>query len=173
MLPLLPLRVYDTRPDSTTKSTVITILVAGLVAGTIDIGAAALIYGIGPKDILLNVAGGLLGASVFHGGILIAVLGLVLQWAMSILIAGIYAGIAHFLSILKRYWVIGGAAYGIVVFFVMNYVVVPLSAWHRWPHFTASLLSENLTAMLLFGLIVAFYNRTPVRGRRDAGKPAP
>ena len=44
-----------------------------------------------------------------------------------------------------------------IIFFVMNYAVVPLSAWARWPHFTADKFAENLLAMLLFGLIVAFF----------------
>jgi len=42
----------------------------------------------------------------------------------------------------------------------MNYVVVPLSAWARWPHFTPHTFAANMAAMLLFGLIVAFFART-------------
>jgi hypothetical protein len=34
---------------------------------------------------------------------------------------------------------------------------VPLSAWTTWPHFTAVKFVENMVAMLLFGLIVAFF----------------
>ncbi|MFZ0869604.1 MAG: hypothetical protein WAM90_02635, partial [Rhodanobacter sp.] len=50
-------------------------------------------------------------------------------------------------------------AYGVVVFFVMNYVVRPLSA--AWPktHFTPAGFVENMLAMLLFGLIVAYCAR--------------
>ena len=54
-------------------------------------------------------------------------------------------------------WVPGGIAYGGVVFVVMNYAVVPLSAWRRLPDFTAVLAVQNLLAMVLFGLIVAFF----------------
>jgi ABC-type uncharacterized transport system permease subunit len=148
------------------------ILVAGLVAGTVDIGAAALMYGLSPVDILLGIAGGLLGAASRHGGLAAAGLGLLLQWIMSIIIAALYSSATHVLSMLNRYWVLGGVACGIVVFVVMNYLVVPLSAWHRQPHFTASLFSENLTAMLLFGLIVAYYIRiASVRDRQEAATP--
>jgi len=45
----------------------------------------------------------------------------------------------------------------------MNYVVLPLSALGRTPHFTASRLAGNLLAMLLFGVIVAFFARAPSR----------
>jgi hypothetical protein len=34
---------------------------------------------------------------------------------------------------------------------------VPASAWARWPHFAVERFAENMLAMLLFGLIVAFF----------------
>ncbi len=148
----------------------IQILVAGFIAGSVDIGAAALIYSLSPEDILRSIAGGLLGVAALHAGLAVASMGLLLQWLMSIIIAAIYAAVANVLNVLKRHWVIGGVTCGIVVFLVMNYVVVPLSAWHRRPHFTPQLFSENLMAMLLFGLIIAYCTRTViVRVRRSTG----
>ncbi len=41
----------------------------------------------------------------------------------------------------------------------MNYVVVPLSALKHTPHFTAAHFVENMLAMMLFGVIVAFFAR--------------
>ena len=76
---------------------------------------------------------------------------------MSLIIATVYVVASHWLLILTRRWIAGGLAYGVVVFFVMNYVVVPLSAWTTWPHFTAMKFVANLLAMLLFGLITAFF----------------
>ena len=49
--------------------------------------------------------------------------------------------------------------YGGVIFLVMNYVVLPLSAWKYWPHFSAVAFTENLLAMLLFGLIIGYFAR--------------
>ena len=62
----------------------------GFVAGTIDIGAAAVITQLSPIFIMKVVAGGLLGRSAFEGDASVAALGLVLQWAMSIIIAAIF-----------------------------------------------------------------------------------
>lgn len=45
-----------------------------------------------------------------------------------------------------------------VVFVVMEYVVVPLSA-AKSPHFTVLSLLEDMLAMLLFGWIVSFFAR--------------
>jgi hypothetical protein len=50
-----------------------------------------------------------------------------------------------------------GAVYGLIIFTVMNYLVVPLSAWHTVPHFSGRGFLANLLAMLLFGVIVAYF----------------
>jgi uncharacterized membrane protein YagU involved in acid resistance len=128
----------------------------GLIAGTIDIGAASLISIISPLVILQAVASGLLGRAAFQGGAGVMVLGLLLQWGMSILIAAFFTLAASKWPSLARRWILWGALYGVVVFIVMNYVVVPLSAAsHRWTH-PLSWFIENGAAMLVFGWIVAF-----------------
>jgi uncharacterized membrane protein YagU involved in acid resistance len=148
------------------KSNLAAILLGGFVAGTIDIGAAALINIVSPILILDFIAGGLLGKTALAGGASVAFLGLVLQWAMSLIIAAIYVVAARWLPIMQRLWIVGGLAYGAVIFFVMNYIVVPLSAWAKWPNFTAEKFAENMLAMLLFGLIVAFFARHSASGAK-------
>ena len=141
------------------KSDLTAIIVGGLVAGTIDIGAAALINLANPIRILDFIAGGLLGKAALAGGAPVALLGLVLQWTMSLIIAAIYVFSSGRLLILRRRWIVSGLAYGVIIFVVMNYAVVPLSAWGVWPHFSADKFAENMLAMLLFGLIIAFFAR--------------
>ena len=136
------------------------ILLGGFVAGTLDIGAAALINNAGVPVILKAIASGILGKASFQLGIEAESLGVLLQWMMSILIAAIFVVIASRVTLLKRQWLAAGLAYGVVVFFVMNYVVVPLSAIGRVPHFTAARFMENMLAMLLFGVIIAFFARS-------------
>ncbi|MGH8233396.1 MAG: hypothetical protein ACREPU_04280 [Rhodanobacteraceae bacterium] len=89
----------------------------------------------------------------------VLVLGLFLQWGMSLLIATVFV-----LAALRMCWLIArpiaaGLAYGVLVFVMMNYVVMPLSAWGHVNHFTPVKFVENLAAMLLFGLIVAIMTR--------------
>ncbi|HET7676167.1 MAG TPA: hypothetical protein VFL54_11640 [Gammaproteobacteria bacterium] len=135
------------------------VAIGGLVAGTIDIGAAALINLIDPRIILRFIAGGLLGRAALQGGTAVELLGLFLQWGMSLIIAAIFVIAALRLRWMTERWVVAGLAYGVVVFAVMNYVVIYLSAWHRINHFTPVTFAENLAAMLLFGLIVSFAAR--------------
>lgn len=147
------------------RNALIAILMGGFLAGTIDIGAAALISWLHPVVILYAVASGLLGKAAFHGGALIALTGLGLQWAMSLLIAAIYFFASARLPRLRQRWWLGGLIAGVVIFLVMNYLVLPLSAAPFRPqltlhdlvqHFHADKFLENLLAMLVFGWIVAF-----------------
>jgi len=142
-------------------STPVAILLGGLIAGTLDIGAAALINGRSPLVILLVIASGLLGKASFQGGLPAVILGLLLQWLM---IAAIYVLVSNRIGELKQHWIAGGLAYGVGVFVVMNYVVVPLSEIGRIPQFTGWTLGGNLLAMLGFGLLIAFFARGTVSG---------
>lgn len=138
-----------------TSDVLTAILVGGLVAGTLDIGAAVLISGKGPGTILQFIAMGVLGKASMQGGTGSMVLGLALQWAMSLIIAAIFVLASVRLPILRRQWLIAGLAYGVPVFCVMEFVVVPLSAIQHMPHFTTLSLAKNLAAMMAFGLIIA------------------
>jgi uncharacterized membrane protein YagU involved in acid resistance len=141
------------------RSTLAATALGGFIAGTIDVGAAALINKASPYIILQAIAGGVLGKASFSEGTPAALLGLLLQWAMSLLIAWLFVLASRALPVLKRRWLAAGLAYGVAIFFVMNYVVVPLSALKHTPHFTAARFIENMIAMLLFGAIVAFFAR--------------
>jgi uncharacterized membrane protein YagU involved in acid resistance len=135
------------------------IFLGGIIAATIDIGAASLISGRSPAFIMQAIAGGLLGKATFSGGAATVILGAALQEVMGVLIAAIYVVLSKTVAGLLRRWVTSGLVYGVIVFFVMNYVVVPLSAWKLPPHFTPLKFAENMAAMLLFGLIIAFFSR--------------
>jgi len=142
------------------------ILLGGLVAGTLDIGAAALINGIDPLIILRAIASGVLGRAAFQGGLPVSVLGLVLQEAMSLVIAAIYVLAAARLPVLVRRWLPAGLAYGVAIYGVMNFIVVPLSAAPMKLHFAPVKNAEDLAAMLLFGLIIGFCTQYVAARRR-------
>jgi hypothetical protein len=142
------------------------ILAGGLIAGTIDIGAAVAIYHVGPIAILQAIASGLLGKAFYSGGFNTALLGLVLQWAMSLIIAAIFVLAAGRLTLLRRRWLVMGLAYGVGIFVVMTFVVVPLSASYpkNPPQMPQS--AEQFVAMLLFGVIVSYCAKISVGASR-------
>ena len=145
--------------SSVPRAVLRTIIIAGFTAGTIDIAAACLINMRSLMVILQAIASGLLGRASFQGGAFAAVLGLILQWGMSCLIAAIYVLVVRRMALLRRNWIASGVAFGCIVFIVMNYVVVPLSAVGHAPRFTVATFAENLLAMVLFGLIIAFIDK--------------
>jgi len=137
------------------------IICGGLIAGTLDIGAASLINWVSPVLILHYIASGLLGTKAFTAGAAATYLGLILQWAMSILISAIYFRVTSRWPALRMRWQLGGLSAGIVIFLVMNFVVMPLSAapltyWQIIEHFRPLKYAANLLAMFVFGLIVAY-----------------
>ncbi|MFI4920161.1 MAG: hypothetical protein ACHQAZ_00805 [Gammaproteobacteria bacterium] len=151
------------------------ILLGGLIASTLDIGCAVLINGLGPAPILRGIASGLIGTAVHGSGLPGALLGLVLQWVMGILIATIYMAATTSMPKLRRRWQLSGALAGVVIYFIMSWLVVPLSAAPFRSQFTLhdmlgaftpfGAFVENLLAMVLFGLIIAYFARNAAPAR--------
>jgi len=139
------------------RTLLIAILLGGLAASTLDVGAASLISGKPPGFILQVIASGLLGKASYAGGTGTMVLGMVLQWLMGLIIAAIYVLASVRFQVPIRRWLPCGLAYGVVVYFVMTYAVVPLSAasGHHMPRFHLDSFLANMVAMLVFGVIVA------------------
>src|SRR5688572_14470479 len=76
------------------RNAVSTILLGGLVAGTLDIvyaiGFWAIKAGVAPIRILQSIAAGVLGEASFNGGIGSAALGLVLHYLIMFAMVGVY-----------------------------------------------------------------------------------
>ena len=103
----------------------------GLVAGALDITYAFIGYGllgVTPFRILHSVASGWLGRAAYEGGAATAALGLVSHLFIACLFAAFYVAASRRWRILVERPVISGGLYGLAIFIVMNYVVVPLSA---------------------------------------------
>lgn len=78
---------------------------------------------------------------------------------MSLIIASIYVLVGRRLRIEPRSWIARGLAAGAVIFAIMNFIVLPLSAAPHLPAPTAEQFIENVAAMPLFGLFVAYSAR--------------
>lgn len=108
------------------------ILWGGLIAGSIDIIYAvsySAARGVPPMRLLQSVASGLLGSSAYQGGAGTAALGLLLHFLLMSIIAAIFYFASARLRFLLEHPVGWGALYGFLVYWVMNLVVLPLSAF--------------------------------------------
>jgi hypothetical protein len=100
-----------------------------LIAGTLDISDALIFYGlrgVSPIRLLQGIAVGLIGRGAFTQGMRSALLGLLLHFFIATTWATIYIFASRRLP-LSRHPFLWGSLYGIVVYIVMNYAVVPLS----------------------------------------------
>jgi hypothetical protein len=77
---------------------------------------------------LQYLASGAMGNAAFTGGLGTALLGLILEFIMTIIIAGIFVFSADRISLLRSHVIPGSLLYGFGVFIVMNFIVLPLSA---------------------------------------------
>jgi hypothetical protein len=150
-----------------------TILYGGLAVGVLDITDAIVFWwlwaGVSPLRILQSVASGLVGADAYTGGWATALLGLGLHFLIAFVVAAVYYGASLRFPMLIRRAFVWGLIYGVAVYVVMSYVVVPLSAMPRRPGFSlASLVNGVVGHALLVGLPVALLARRSARARREA-----
>ena len=140
------------------------ILVGGGIAGALDITYAIVFSylrsGVAPARILKSVAGGLLGTAAFAGGASVAALGLCIHFFNALTIAAIYYVASRRLPFLTRQAVPWGIAYGFGVYWVMNLIVLPLSALHRRGSMVPIVMITGLIVhMFLIGLPIALATR--------------
>ena len=111
-----------------------TVLYGGLIVGVLDISYAFAFWalrGVGPARVLRSVASGLLGAAAREGGAGVAHLGALLHILIAFTVAFVYNAASLKLPLLVRRPVPCGLIYGVLAYFFMNYVVIPLSAVPR------------------------------------------
>jgi hypothetical protein len=136
------------------RNTLLAIGAGGLVAGTLDLTQAMILFG---TSIPLVIAGGLLGPQAFRGGLGIYVLGVFLHFFIACSAAAIYVTVSHKLRFLAEYPLVCGLFFGAAVQLVMSLVVLPLSALHAMgPYSYRDLVSGFLVHMTLVGLPIAF-----------------
>ena len=140
------------------KPTALPIVWAGLIAGTLDITAALVVYGyFGAKPIplLQGIAGGLLGPRTFEGGLATALLGLLCHFFIAFSVAAIYFVMSRGWCFLNQHAVVSGVLYGIAVYFFMNRIVVPLSAATKRPFDFKGMVIGVVIHIFCIGLPIA------------------
>jgi uncharacterized membrane protein YagU involved in acid resistance len=116
-----------------TNSPAKTILLAGFIAGCCDITAALIVYctmvPLTPMRLLQGIAAGILGRqAAYAGGAKTASLGLLCHFVIALGAAAVYFTLTRMLPFLNRTnLVLSAALWGTIVYFFMQYVVLPLS----------------------------------------------
>jgi len=152
-----------------------TIPLGGLLIGIFDLLFAFIFYGLilgaPPLRIFQSVAAGVLGRpTAIAGGVRTFLLGIVLHFIVATCIATVYFLATQFLPILVRHPVISGLIYGVMAYFGMKWIILPLSAIGQrgtLPRFPI-LLTEVIGHAVLVGLPVALLARRSARINNNA-----
>jgi uncharacterized membrane protein YagU involved in acid resistance len=147
------------------------ILFGGLAVGALD-GLAAVIttflYGNSPARMFQTIARGLLGRASYDGGWKTVLLGVALHVLIAFIWAAIYNGASLKIPALIRRAALCGPIYGVVVYFAMQIIVLPLSALER-PPFTFEpplrMLQGIIVHIICVGLPIALMARRFARSR--------
>lgn len=145
-----------------------TVLWGTLAAGTLDISAAIVTWmlrDVPAMRVLQGVAAGLLGREARDGGWATAFLGLALHYLIMSVIVATFFFASRRLPMLVRRWFLAGLAYGVAVYIVMTFVVVPLSAFPGNPIPPWSQIVQGvLVHMFCVGVPIAWVTSWIARG---------
>jgi hypothetical protein len=127
------------------------VLLGTAVVGTLDLLDALIFFGlrgVAPIRIPQSIAAGLLGPASFQGGAATAALGIALHFFIALVIVLVYHLAGRVLRILRQSPLVFGPVYGIGVYLVMNFVVLPLSAAGA-PRLTAAVVVNGVLIHIL------------------------
>jgi hypothetical protein len=101
----------------------------------------------------------LLGAASFNGGTKTVLLGLALHFLIATVATAVFYFASRKLLVLIEHPVVFGLLYGVVVYVVMNFAVLPLSRIQPRPMTLTGFTIGILTLMLCIGLPIALIVR--------------
>ena len=135
------------------------LLWGGLFTGILDLTAAitiSILRGRTALQLLQLVASGLLGAKAYAGGMRAALLGVAMHFLIAFGASAVYFFASLRLRFLHKLPVLWGMLYGVAVYFFMNLVVLPLSAYPHPISFSLMPLVRGLLVhMFCVGLPIA------------------
>jgi hypothetical protein len=136
------------------RNALLAIGVGGLIAGTLDLTQAFILFGAGVPRV---IAAGLLGPGAVQGGVGTYTLGVVLHFFIALSAAAIYYAASLRLGFLKEHALVCGLFFGAAVDQVMSLIVLPLSALHaKGPYQLHDIIQGLLLHMILVGLPISF-----------------
>lgn len=138
------------------------ILYGGLAVGVLDGLAASILTtlrGGSPVRVWQYVASGLLGRNSFQGGTKTVLLGLLLHFVVAFGVATVYSLASRKLPVLIQRAIVCGIVYGVLVYFAMQYLVVPLSAVTKGPFSLTGMLQGIVVHIFCVGLPAALATR--------------
>jgi hypothetical protein len=145
----------DSAPSPSRKSGALYAIAAGgLIAGTLDLTQAFILFG---RGVPLVIAAGLLGRPALQGGTATYILGVLLHFFIACSATAVYYAASRRLAFLLEHPLVCGLFFGMAVELVMSYIVLPLSALRaRGPYELHDVLLGLGVHMVVVGLPISY-----------------
>lgn len=139
-----------------------TIIAAGCSVGILD-GLAAVVNSVirggSPSRVFQYIASGLLGQSAFEGGAATTLLGLLLHFVVAFGASIVFVLAGRLVPIISRIpFYASGPIYGVIVYFVMRDVILPMSLVTRLNYNPSAVITGLIIHIFCVGLPIAFIN---------------
>jgi hypothetical protein len=136
------------------------ILAGGFMAATFDFFAAMLIYGGTASGVAKAIARGWFGAAVKSMPPIVDVIGIASHYAILLIATAIFVLTSLRFPVLRRRAWISGPLFGVCIYGVMHFAILPLSALHAINNPKgAQFVEEFLGHMFVIGLPIALWAR--------------
>lgn len=147
-------------PNSSNSSPFRAVFWGGLLAGIFDITQAYVAWGLFGNahlyEIFQSIAVGAFGRASYQMGYKSIVAGFFFHFLIAFGAATVYWLASRRIRFMIDHAVIAGLLYGECVYLFMNFVVIPLSVIHRFPHFTVQhVVTGPIGHPFLVGLPIA------------------
>ncbi len=134
-------------------------LIIGFADGLAAITSAYLTRGATPDRVFQYVASGALGSDAFSGGLPVILLGIVFHFFIAFNFTAFFYFLANKHKWLLDKIVLYGALYGIFIWLVMNFIVIPLSQIARGPFDPVQVWVGLMIHVFVIGIPIAWLTR--------------
>lgn len=136
-------------------------LKAGLIIGVLDASAASLqaymMRGATPDKVFIFVASGAFGQDANEGGSIMALIGLAFHFIIAITWTLIFYAAYPKINILQTNKILTGILYGLFIWVMMNFVVIPSSLIGIRPFNLASASIQIAIHLFMIGLPITYF----------------
>ena len=142
-------------------------MMVGLLHLIIQDGLVFSLLGQKPFILVMQyVASGAMGNTAFAGGFTIALLGLIIHFLISFVVAGVFILSAERISLLRRNIILSSLLYGVGIFVVLYVLILPLSAAPLVPLQTMDVIELIIEHVLVIGLPLGLFVRRSMKTNR-------
>ena len=141
----------------------LTIIMAGIIAGTLDALAAIVVYSIPPVSLFQFIASAAFGQVAFASLSPYLWWGIFFHYLISMAWATVFVLFYPLLRQIAKNWVIRGIAYAILIWIVMNLIVLPMTQLAPAKVSVQSVSVAMLILILMVGLPIAYIVNKRIR----------